>query len=225
MYTVHVDRSAADERLGLKRTVYRAGKFKAEGADGGPLTQEASAALQTTVEDIYALFTRAVAKYRGASVDQVRNGYGEARAVTANRALVAGLVDRVASFDDTIRRIAAGVPVVRRSGGTPSASGATARRPLLSRNPHILRSKLDLQLMDDQHVLAPRTRSVPLDLLRRRLELDAIEAGPVIPERKAKPTVADRRRELDRTIASDPALRRQHAEAERMRRRRLGYCA
>lgn len=104
VYAVHVDDSGMDEQMGIKRTVVKAGKFKAEGLTG-PLSEEATAALQQQVDDVYAMFTNAVAKHRGVSASDVRNGFGEGRALLAERAKDAGLVDRIDTIEETIARM------------------------------------------------------------------------------------------------------------------------
>lgn len=106
VYTVHVDESRALEQAGLAIHVYRAGKFKAEGVDGGPLSDEAEAAIQDTVDAIYGLFVRDVAQARGVTPAQVREGYGLGRAVVAQQALADGMVDRIGTLDETIARLA-----------------------------------------------------------------------------------------------------------------------
>jgi signal peptide peptidase SppA len=116
----HTDTSAAEEKLGLKTTVISAGKYKAE--THGPLTDEARAHLQERVNDYNTMFVNAVAKARGVSAAAVRGGYGEGRALTAARAKDAGLVDRIDTFDATIRRLATGKgPASRGVGAEASA--------------------------------------------------------------------------------------------------------
>jgi signal peptide peptidase SppA len=112
VYTVYVDESRAADAAGLDVTIIKAGKFKAEGAFG-PLSPEAAAAVQQRVDDFYGQFVGAVAKARGVTTAAVRSGYGEGRALTADRAKAAGLVDRVDTFDGAIQRLASGRVVPR----------------------------------------------------------------------------------------------------------------
>jgi hypothetical protein len=83
VYAAHVDASAAARRRGLKYTLISAGKFKVEGNPFEPLSDEARAAMQASVDEFYAMFTSDVAKNRDVSVKDVRNGYGEGRVLTA----------------------------------------------------------------------------------------------------------------------------------------------
>lgn len=108
VYALHRDVSAAAEKEGFKFTFISAGKYKVEGNAYEPLTDEASASVQETVNDYYSDFTGSVAKYRGVKANDVVNGFGEGRMLKDSRAVSAGLADRVATLDDTLRRMAAG---------------------------------------------------------------------------------------------------------------------
>jgi signal peptide peptidase SppA len=128
VYTVYVDESRAADAAGLDVTIIKAGKFKAEGAFG-PLSPEAAAAVQQRVDDFYGQFVGAVAKARGVTTAAVRSGYGEGRALTADRAKAAGLVDRVDTFDGAIQRLASG-RVTSRAASALEAAGGVALEPL-----------------------------------------------------------------------------------------------
>ena len=103
--TAHVDESAAMEQAGVKMTVLSAGKYKAEGNPTEPLSVEARANVEEQLGYFYNLFTGAVAKGRGVSQDAVLNGFGEGRVMTPDAALKAGMIDRIATLDDTIARL------------------------------------------------------------------------------------------------------------------------
>lgn len=105
VFTVHQDLSQALEREGVKITLIKAGQHKAEGNPFEPLSDELKAELQASVDATYAAFVKAVARGRGVSVDDVKNGYGEGRALNAQDAKKAGLIDRIATMDDTIGRL------------------------------------------------------------------------------------------------------------------------
>lgn len=106
VYTVHVDRSGMDSQMGIKRTIVSAGKHKAEGSDTAPLSDEARDGLQRSVDQAYDLFVSAVARHRGVSAAEVRDGFGEGRAVFGKEAVEVGLADRVATFEETVDRLA-----------------------------------------------------------------------------------------------------------------------
>jgi len=108
VYALHRDASVAAEKEGFKMTFISAGKYKVEGNAFEPLGDEARAAVQASVDDYYGDFIGSVAKYRGVKVSDVRNGFGEGRMEKDHKAVKAGLADRVATFDDTLRRMATG---------------------------------------------------------------------------------------------------------------------
>lgn len=101
----HEDRSARLEKLGVKTSLITAGKYKSEGNPYGPLDGEARAYLQSQVDAFYGMFTRAVARGRGATVAQVREGYGEGRMVLARDALKMGMVDHIETMDELMKRL------------------------------------------------------------------------------------------------------------------------
>ncbi len=102
VWSAHEDWSKYMENEGIKVTLISAGKYKVEGNPYEPLSEEARAAEQDTVNKYYSLFTRAVAKYRGDSTDSVRSGYGEGRVLLAEDAVKAKLADRIGTFGDVI---------------------------------------------------------------------------------------------------------------------------
>lgn len=108
VFTAHDDLTAAREELGIKRTVVSAGKYKAEGALNTELDEDAVAYIQGQVDELYGMFVSAVAKGRGISAGDVRSGYGEGRVVLAKQALELGMVDRVDTFEATLKRVARG---------------------------------------------------------------------------------------------------------------------
>lgn len=103
----HVDTSAADAAAGKVTTLISAGKYKTEG-QYGPLTEEAVAAMQERVNGYYDMMVGQIAKGRGVKIDVVRSGYGEGRVLLARPALAQGMIDRVDTLDNTVRRLARG---------------------------------------------------------------------------------------------------------------------
>ena len=65
VYMLHADESEALKKDGIKITIIKAGKYKAEGNPTEPLSREAQDAFQGQVDDIYRLFVNGVARYRG----------------------------------------------------------------------------------------------------------------------------------------------------------------
>jgi signal peptide peptidase SppA len=103
----HQDVSELSKSLGVKTTLVSAGKFKTEGNEFEPLSDAARAALQAYVDEFYGTFVKAVARNRGVSPSDVRNGYGEGRMVGAKQAVALGMADRVATLDETLARLGA----------------------------------------------------------------------------------------------------------------------
>ena len=105
VFAVHEDMSAALEQAGLKVSIIREGKFKAEGNPYEPLSEEARAAIQARVSEIYDAFVSSVARNRAVNAAAVRAGFGEGRVVGAQEAVKLGMADRIATLEDTITRL------------------------------------------------------------------------------------------------------------------------
>jgi capsid assembly protease len=93
---------------GIQPDIIRYGEHKAEANDWEPLTDDARTYIQSQVNEVGEMFTRAVARGRGVSPERVRNEYGQGRSVMAKDAVRLGMADRVATMDDTILRVASG---------------------------------------------------------------------------------------------------------------------
>jgi signal peptide peptidase SppA len=124
VFTAHQDLSKALEQEGVKVTLVSAGKYKTEGNPFEPLTPEALQFLQDRVDAAYGQFAKDVARGRGVSVSAVTAGYGEGRALPAKDALAAGLIDRIATMDDTLGKLTGR----RSSGGLRAEDGPTNNR-------------------------------------------------------------------------------------------------
>lgn len=111
-FSVHTELSKMNEKLGITKTMIKSGKFKGEGNDFEPLTEEAFAAMQSIIDNYDDMFIKSMARNRGLPLATVRKGFGEGRILTAKEAVKAGLADRVATMDETIARL------VGRSGTT-----------------------------------------------------------------------------------------------------------
>ena len=118
VYTVHRDVSAAADKAGVKNTIIKAGRHKAEGSPYSPLAADARAALQKRVDEYYTMFVSAVAKGRRVPLAEVRRGFGEGRVVGAVEAVRLGMADRVGTLDETIGTL---------TGDRSAAAAARAR--------------------------------------------------------------------------------------------------
>jgi signal peptide peptidase SppA len=127
VYTAHEDWSKALELKGIKPSLISAGKYKTEGNPYEPLADEARAAIQKRVDEYYDMFTKAVAKYRGATPSDVREGYGQGRVVGAKEALALNMADRIETLDDTLARLASS----KRAQSPRRAAAETALQEVL----------------------------------------------------------------------------------------------
>ena len=96
-----------------------------------PLSDEERAVVQARVDDAYGQFVKDVARGRGVTPAAVRGGYGEGRALGAKDAKAAGLIDRIATMDETIARLTArptraGAGEMRGEDDAPAISAAEA---------------------------------------------------------------------------------------------------
>lgn len=105
VFAAHDDVSKALEREGVKTTLVSSGKYKTEGNPYEPLGDDARAEMQRRVDAYHDMFVQAVARGRGVTPSRVRSGFGEGRLLLAKDALAAGMVDRVATMDDTLVRL------------------------------------------------------------------------------------------------------------------------
>jgi signal peptide peptidase SppA len=102
----HVDQSAANEQLGRKITIIKAGKYKAESNPFEPLTDDAAANMQNEVDSYYSDFVDALARNRDTTAKRVQDGFGQGRMVRANEAIAAGMADRVGTLDQVVEQLA-----------------------------------------------------------------------------------------------------------------------
>jgi signal peptide peptidase SppA len=120
VYTIHVDITKWLEQEGEKVTTMSFGKYKTELAPWIEITEEAQAFLQQQVDEIGVWFVRDVARFRGDTAANVQGGYGEGRVLSAGAALQAGLVNRIATFEETLDRMLAEAKPQKRGMRTES---------------------------------------------------------------------------------------------------------
>ena len=114
VYTLHEDDTALLEAMGVKIDVIRGGTHKIEANPFEPLSEEARAAIQESVDNYYRTFVGAVARGRGIKVSELRKApHGNGRMVLARQAVEVGLADRVETIDETVSRLARGKGAVR----------------------------------------------------------------------------------------------------------------
>jgi signal peptide peptidase SppA len=130
VYGIHEDLSKAMEAAGVTVTVIAAevSPNKAEGHPAFPLSDEARAARQAAADRYGRAFVSAVSRGRGVPPEDVVASFGGGRIVGAEDALAAGMVDRIATLDDEIARMA---ETLSRPASRKSRAEAMRRRAAL----------------------------------------------------------------------------------------------
>jgi capsid assembly protease len=124
VYMLLQDESEALKNEGIKITILKAGKYKAEGHPAEPLTDDARNFLQSQVDSVYGMFVKAVAQQRGVSQAAVREGMGQGRSLLASDAVKAGLADRVGTLDDVLEKYGVKKNAGAKAESQPSAVSA-----------------------------------------------------------------------------------------------------
>lgn len=101
----HIDRSKAQEQIGIKTTEIVAGKYKRIASSYAPLTEEGKAYLQDQVDHFYSVFVDEVAKNRNVNSEKVAKEMAEGKVFLGKQAVNAGLVDGVATLSELIDRM------------------------------------------------------------------------------------------------------------------------
>ena len=106
VYGIHDDLSAALEKLGVKRRYLSAGEGKVDGNETGPLSPEAEARLQKAIDEAFAQFVGNVVHGRGKGMtpERVTKDW-KAHVYGAEEALSLGMIDGIATLDQTITRV------------------------------------------------------------------------------------------------------------------------
>lgn len=110
VYAIHNDLSKALEGMGVKRTFVSSSPAKVEGNEAQPLSDAGRAEIQKVVDASASRFRQDVAHGRGITVDQVKATFGEGKMFSADDALAIGMIDDVATFEDTVSRLLSGAP-------------------------------------------------------------------------------------------------------------------
>ena len=100
VFMIHTDRSKQDEQNGVKRTIIRAGKYKALVNDVEPLSEEAKEKLKTEAETVYDVFVSSIAPLRGKTPEEFDKKMGQGREFLGQAAVDVGLADAVMTFEE-----------------------------------------------------------------------------------------------------------------------------
>ncbi|ACK50496.1 peptidase S49 [Methylocella silvestris BL2] len=118
---LHLDRSEAIARAGLKPTLISAGAHKTDGTSLHALAPDARARIQASIDELYDLFVKTVASHRGLTEAVVRAT--EAGLFMGARAVSVGLADETGDFKTAMALTTS----TRRAA--PRAIAAPARAP------------------------------------------------------------------------------------------------
>lgn len=124
VFTLHANISKALEMEGIDITVIQAGEFKTEFSEFDTLSEGALKFLKGEVERINTTFVDTLARNRSVTAATVRADFGKGRVFGAEAALAAGMVDRIATIEQTIARAAGS------GNASSSARAASARREM-----------------------------------------------------------------------------------------------
>jgi len=105
VYAIHTEVSEADRAAGVKRTVIKRGRYKADGNDTEPLTDQARQTLQEEIDAYYDLMVQSIATNRGLDAATVEQKFGQGKVFIASAAVAAGLADRTGTLDETLQRL------------------------------------------------------------------------------------------------------------------------
>lgn len=112
----HMDRSALNEKMGVKVTTVYAGAHKNDLTPHEPISDQSLQVLTGLVNEGYEMFVSAIAEYRGMPEAAVRAT--EAGLYRGQAAVDAGLADRLQAPQDAIDGIASAVAVDRAQRGS-----------------------------------------------------------------------------------------------------------
>lgn len=100
------DYTKAYESRGIQKRTYVSEQSPKKRPKMG--TETGDAVLQQLVDDMAQVFVEDVARFRGVTVEKVLADFGQGGMMVGKRAVEAGLVDRVGSFEATLSEMAAG---------------------------------------------------------------------------------------------------------------------
>lgn len=130
---IHEEISRMIEHEGITESVITSAPYKGEGNPFEPLGEEARGQIQKVVDQYHSMFIAAVAEGRGAQRSVVDAEYGQGRAMIADDAKRAGMIDRIGTMRETLTRLG-----VRYDD--KDKNRASARRPVA-----LARKRLELE--------------------------------------------------------------------------------
>ena len=133
---LHLDRSAALAKAGVKPTLIHAGKYKVDGNSTQALPEEARARIQKAIDGFYAMFVSHVARMR--KVDPAAIMATEGALLLGQDAVAAGLADKLGDFDDALKLAAKAKGKPTSAAPVTPAHSTPAGDPNLPEEPFLL---------------------------------------------------------------------------------------
>jgi len=147
-YLMHDDISAALDTMGIKRTFISAGGGKLVGNPAVPLDDASTVRMKAMVDGAYQQFVDNVVRGRGAGTTAatVKNEW-QAHLYSATDALALGMVDKVATLEETLTRLLATSPDAadRAAAANLTAGDTDQELPLAAATSQDHRSRASLQ--------------------------------------------------------------------------------
>ena len=132
--SVHIDVSEMLAKDGIKPTVIRSGKYKAEGNGLEPLSTHARDSIQATSDRFYDTFVKTVAINRGISEDSVRET--EAQVYGADDSVAIGFADRIGEVRHQRSRMlepgSEGMQMADEANGNNGSQGGSESGPTIT---------------------------------------------------------------------------------------------
>lgn len=97
IFTTHYDETVKDETRGVKRTIIKAGAYKA--AMHESLTDESLGYMEGHMQAAYDTFVEAVAEHRGIETSAVHPAMADGKVFIGKQALSAGLIDHIGDME------------------------------------------------------------------------------------------------------------------------------
>ena len=152
---MHQDLSKALEMKGIKVTNITYGKYKVENNPFEPMSEEGMAFAQQRVDEYGDMFVKAVARGRGVKVSDVKENFGQGRVFGAGEAKSRGMVDRIATLDETLARLGVTSDSQKVPMNAQQVSGHAAGESVV--NTATAGKRTEVQAMDEATVQASAT--------------------------------------------------------------------
>ncbi len=180
---VHLDESAADAMAGLKWTLIHAGARKTDGNPHEPLSPRAMAGIQADVDALYGQLVALVASNRSVSAEAIRAT--EAAIYRGERAVKAGLADRVGTVPQSIADLETALETKRIRAGPPANRPAVRQSPPPART--FVMTNRDPQI-DDTSAAPPTDVNGKADI---NSDLPEVPPDTTLPDRPSPAAVPD----------------------------------